>query len=87
MAIKRRVGRERSRGGSVFKQEELSAVAAAQGGLPSTYPLFFDLFIRMKKAATGQDYMGQLCFLPDPDLIGFYEGPNHFQLSTFSDIP
>lgn len=82
--------RERERGSALENEserwrEELSSVAA-QGGLAFTNPFFFDLFIQMKEQQQA-GLCGTIALSPpNPDLIGFYKSPNHFQLSTFSDI-
>lgn len=69
------------------RREDLSSVAVAQGGLAFTNPLFFDLFIQMKEQRRA-GLCGTIALSPPktPDLIGFCEGPNHFQLSIFPDI-
>lgn len=83
----RRSARER---GSAFEKEsecwrEEPSSVAAQGGLAFTNPFFFDLFIQMKEQQQA-GLCGTIALSPRTDLIGFYESPNHFQLSAFSDI-
>lgn len=75
--------KEENRSKEEGKRKE-TGEAELSGGTGRSF--FFDLFIHMKKAATGGITQDNCSFSPNPDLIGFYKGTNHFQLSMFSDV-
>lgn len=88
---KRNTGRKKERK-CIWKGEwipergaELSGCGAGRSGLYKSL-LFWSLHPD-ERTATGGIMWDNCAFSPNPDLIGFYESPNHFQLSIFSDIP
>lgn len=80
--MERREPEQRRRSVCVEKKE--TGEAELSGGTGRSF--VFDLFIHMKKAAAGGITRDNCSFSPNPDLIGFYKGTNHFQLGMFSDI-